>query len=203
MTSIEEKLYDKKITITGQEFSCDDIDESIPKPLPQKGGFGWLIIGIPGMGKTSLILSLVCKQNKALNKKFDKIFIFSPSLITMNDDPFELIPEDQKFEEATLENIDYVLEDIKDSGQKVLLILDDVIADVRGKGKSQIENQLQKIFFNRRHLCGAGGSCSIIATSQTYNKIDPKELSSKKFNKPFLEPEISFRVKDDINIADA
>ena len=36
-----------------------------------------------------------------------------------------------------------------------------------------------------------------------YNKIDPKELSSKKFNKPFLEPEISFRVKDDINIADA
>lgn len=174
MTSIEEKLYDKKITITGQQFSCDDIDESIPKPLPQKGGFGWLIIGKPGMGKTSLILSLVCKQNKALNKKFDKIFIFSPSLITMNDDPFELIPEDQKFEEATLENIDYVLEDIKDSGQKVLLILDDVIADVRGKGKAQIENQLQKIFFNRRHLCGAGGSCSIIATSQTYNKIDPK-----------------------------
>jgi len=174
MTSIEEKLYDKKITITGQQFSCDDIDESIPKPLPQKGGFGWLIIGKPGMGKTSLILSLVCKQNKALNKKFDKIFIFSPSLITMNDDPFELIPEDQKFEEATLENIDYVLEDIKDSSQKVLLILDDVIADVRGKGKSQIENQLQKIFFNRRHLCGAGGSCSIIATSQTYNKIDPK-----------------------------
>ena len=174
MTSIEEKLYDKKITITGQEFSCDDIDDTIPKPLPQKGGFGWLIIGKPGMGKTSLILSLVCKQNKALNKKFDKIFIFSPSLITMNDDPFELIPEDQKFEEATLENIDYVLEDIKDSGQKVLLILDDVIADVRGKGKAQIENQLQKIFFNRRHLCGAGGSCSIIATSQTYLKIDPK-----------------------------
>ena len=174
MTSIQEKEYDKKINITGQKFSCDDIDTTIPKPLPQKGGFAMLVVGKPGMGKTSLILSLVCKQNKALNKKFDKVFVFSPSLITMNDDPFELIPEEQKFQEATLENIDSFLENIKDSGDKVLLILDDVIADIRGKGKGEIENKLQKIFFNRRHLCGAGGSCSIIATSQTYNKIDPK-----------------------------
>ena len=55
-----------------------------------------------------------------------------------------------------------------------MFIFDDVIADIRGKGKGQIENLLQKIFFNRRHLAGAGGSLSIIATSQTYNKIDPK-----------------------------
>ena len=174
MTSIEEREYDKKIVISGQKFSCDDIDDTIPKPLPQKGGFAMLICGKPGMGKTSLILSLVCKRGKAFNRKFDKVFVFSPSLITMEGDPFELIPEEQKFEEATSENIDYVLEDIKDSGDKVLLILDDVIADIRGKGKGDIENKLQKIFFNRRHLCGAGGSCSIIATSQTYNKIDPK-----------------------------
>ncbi len=126
------------------------------------------------MGKTSLILSLVCKQGKAFNRKFDKVFVFSPSLITMEDDPFELIPEEQKFEEVTLENLDEVLEDMKDSSEKSLLILDDCICDIRGKGKAAIEHKLQKIFFNRRHLCGAGGSCSIIATSQTYNKIDPK-----------------------------
>jgi hypothetical protein len=175
MTSIEEKEYDKKIVITGQKFSCDDIDDTIPAPLPQKGGFAMIIIvGKPGMGKTSLILSLVCKQGKAFNRKFDKVYVFSPSLITMEDDPFELIPEEQKFDEVTMENLDGVLEDMKDSGEKSLLILDDVIADIRGKGKGAIENKLQKIFFNRRHLCGAGGSCSIIATSQTYNKIDPK-----------------------------
>ena len=174
LTSIEEKEYDKKIVISGQKFSCDDIDDTIPQPLPQKGGFAMLICGKPGMGKTSLILSLVCKRGKAFNRKFDKVFVFSPSLITMEGDPFELIPEEQKFEEATSDNIDTVLEDIKDSGDKVLLILDDVIADIRGKGKGDVENKLQKIFFNRRHLCGAGGSCSIIATSQTYNKIDPK-----------------------------
>tara|TARA_R100000654_G_scaffold74817_2_gene110147 strand:- start:1800 stop:2573 length:774 start_codon:yes stop_codon:yes gene_type:complete len=174
MTSIEEKEYDKKIVISGQKFTCDDIDSTIPAPLPQKGGFAMLIVGKPGMGKTSLILSLVCKQGKAFNRKFDKVFVFSPSLITMEDDPFELIPEEQKFEEVTIENLDEVLEDMKDSGEKSLLILDDVISDIRGKGKGAIENKLQKIFFNRRHLCGAGGSCSIIATSQTYNKVDPK-----------------------------
>ncbi len=174
MTSIEEREFDKKINISGTKFSCDDIDDSIPKPLPQKGGFAMIIVGRPGYGKTSLILSLVCKSGKAFNRKFDRVFVWSPSLVTMAEDPFELISEEQKFEEATLENIQGVLDEIKDSGEKVLFIFDDVIADVRGKGKGQIENLLQKIFFNRRHLSGAGGSVSIIATSQTYNKIDPK-----------------------------
>ena len=174
MTTIEEKEYDKKIVVSGQKFSCDDIDDTIPPPLPQKGGFAMLIVGKPGMGKTSLILSLVCKSGKAFNRKFDRVFLWSPSLVTMEDDPFEMIPDEQKFEEATFENIQQVLDEIKDSGEKILFIFDDVIADIRGKGKGVIENLLQKIFFNRRHLAGAGGSVSVIATSQTYNKIDPK-----------------------------
>ena len=95
-------------------------------------------------------------------------------MITMEGDPYELIPESQKFEEATYENIQGVLDEIKDSGEKVLFIFDDVIADIRGKGRGEIENLLQKIFFNRRHLSGAGGSVSIIATSQSYVKVDPK-----------------------------
>ena len=174
MTNIQEKEYEKKIVVSGQKFSCDDVDCSIPAPLPQKGGFAMLIVGKPGMGKTSLIISLICKQGKCFNRKFDRVFIWSPSLITMDEDPFELVPEDQKFEEATFENISQVLDEIKSSGEKILFILDDVIADIRGKGKGATENLLQKIFFNRRHLAGAGGSVSIIATSQTYNKIDPK-----------------------------
>jgi len=174
MTRIREEEYEKKINITGQKFSCDDVDKSIPNPLPQAGGFGMLIIGKPGMGKTSLILSLICKQGKAFNRKFDKVFIFSPSLITMEDDPFETIPGDQKFDCASLENIQQVLDTMKDSSQKSLLILDDCISEIRGRGRGEVEGLLEKIFFNRRHLCGAGGSCSIIATSQTYNKISPK-----------------------------
>ena len=174
MTSIKEEEYEKKINITKFDFSCDDEDCSIPEPLPRKS-FSMLIIGKPGMGKTNLLLNLITKQGKAFNKKFDRVFIFSPSLSTIKgDDPFELIPDEQKFKEANLDNLENFLEQIEDSSEKVLLILDDVIADVRGKGKAEIENKLQKIFFNRRHLCGAGGSCSIIATSQTYNKVCPK-----------------------------
>lgn len=174
MTSISEKEYDKKINISGTKFSCDDVDDSIPAPLPRKGGFAIIIVGRPGYGKTSLINSLVCKSGRNFNRKFDRLFIWSPSMITMEGDPYEMIPDEQKFEEATLENIQGVLDEIKDTGEKVLFIFDDVIADIRGKGKGEIENLLQKIFFNRRHLAGAGGSVSIIATSQTYNKIDPK-----------------------------
>ena len=174
MTTIVEKEYDKKIVVSGTKFSCDDLDKTIPPPLPQKGGFAMILVGRPGFGKTSLILSLVCKTGKCFNKKFDKVFVWSPSLVTMSEDPFEMIPDDQKFEEASLENIQGVLDEIKDTGEKVLFIFDDVIADIRGKGKGDIENLLQKIFFNRRHLSGAGGSVSIMATSQTYNKIDPK-----------------------------
>jgi len=173
-TRIKEIEYDKPINISKFEFTCDDVDDTIPAPLPKQGGFAMLIIGKPGMGKTTLILSLICKKGKAFNRKFDRVYLWSPSLITMTDDPFELIPEDQKFEEATYDNVQGVLDEIKDSSEKVLLIFDDVIADIRGKGKGAIENLLQKIFFNRRHLAGAGGSVSIIATSQAYNKIDTK-----------------------------
>ena len=31
-----------------------------------------------------------------------------------------------------------------------------------------------------------------------YYSIDPKEISSKKFNIPFIEPEIAFQIKEDI-----
>ena len=121
------------------------------------------------MGKTSLILSLVCKQGKALNKKFDKVFVFSPSLITMEDDPFELIPEDQKFEEASFDNLQGVLDTIKDSGDKVLFLMDDVVNDIRKSPK--LQTQMNRILMNRRHLCGLGGSVSVILTTQVYNKI--------------------------------
>ena len=127
MTSISEKEYDKKINISGTKFSCDDVDDSIPAPLPRKGGFAIIIVGRPGFGKTSLINSLVCKSGRNFNRKFDRLFIWSPSMITMEGDPYEMIPDEQKFEEATLENIQGVLDEIKDTGEKVLFIFDDVI----------------------------------------------------------------------------
>ena len=173
-TRIKETEPEVPIVVGKFKFTCDDADPTIPKPLPQQGGFAMLIIGKPRSGKTNLLLNLTTKAYKNFNRKFDRVYLWSPSIHTMENDPFELLPDDQKFESLTLDNLQTVLGEIKDSQDKTLFILDDVIADMRGKGKAQLENLLHKVFFNRRHLAGKGGSVSIIATSQTYNKIDPK-----------------------------
>ena len=167
--NIRETPSDEKIVLSKFNFTCDEIDDSIPKPLPQMLNFFMLICGRPGSGKTTLLLNLVCKRGKMYNKKFDTIFVFSPSLLTMKDEPFGELPEDQVFTELTEENLQGTLEQIKDSGEKVLYILDDVSNDM--KKSAGIQTQLTKMLMNRRHLSGAGGSCSFIITSQVYNKI--------------------------------
>ena len=128
--NIKEVEPDKKLVLSKFNFSCDDIDESIPKPLPQMLNFFMLICGRPGSGKTTLILNLIAKRGKMYNKKFDKIFVFSPSLMTMKDNPFEELPENQVDTELTEENLESALAEIKDSGEKILFILDDVVNDI-------------------------------------------------------------------------
>lgn len=167
--NIRETPADEKIKISKFNFSCDDIDESIPKPLPQVLNFFMLICGRPGSGKTSLILNLICKRGKMFNRKFDKVFVFSPSLMTMKDEPFGELPEEQVNTELTMENFNQALDSIKDTGEKILFILDDVVNDM--KKTMAIQTLLSKALMNRRHLAGAGGSVSFIITTQVYNKI--------------------------------
>ena len=109
MTSITEEAFEKPIVISKFNFSCDDEDDTIPEPLPKKS-FSLLIIGKPGSGKTNLLLNLITKKGKCFNRKFDKIYLFSPSLGTIkDDDPFELLPDEQKFDSPTIENLDKIL----------------------------------------------------------------------------------------------
>tara|TARA_R100001591_G_C4343668_1_gene181295 strand:- start:2 stop:775 length:774 start_codon:yes stop_codon:yes gene_type:complete len=167
--NIKEIEPDKKIVLSKFKFSCDSIDESIPLPLPQVLNFFMLICGRPGSGKTTLILNLIAKKGKMYNRKFDRIFVFSPSLMTLEDNPFEDLPEEQTDTELTEENLMKASEIIKDTGEKVLFILDDVVNDI--KKSSVIQNTLSRLLMNRRHLAGAGGSTSWIITTQVYNKI--------------------------------
>jgi hypothetical protein len=159
---------EKKIVLSRIEFSCDDVDESIPSPLPNQLNFFMLISGKPQSGKTSLILNLICKKNKVYNQRFDRIYIFSPSLITLKDDPFAELPDNQKFSELTPQDLEQVLKEISKSGEKILFIMDDVVNDMKKNGVLTI---LNKMLMNRRHLAGAGGSCSFIITTQIYNKV--------------------------------
>ena len=167
--NISEVEPEDKIVLSKFKFSCDDIDETIPKPLPQMLNFFMLVCGRPGSGKTTLILNLVSKRGKLYNKKFDKVFVFSPSLTTMSEDPFGELPDNQIHTDLTEENLETALSDIKDSGDKVLFIMDDVVNDM--KKSAGVQRVLSKMLMNRRHLAGSGGSASFIITTQVYNKI--------------------------------
>ena len=46
--------------------------------------------------------------------------------------------------------------------------MDDVVNDMKKVGVLTI---LNKMLMNRRHLAGAGGSCSFIITTQIWNKV--------------------------------
>jgi len=167
--NIKELDYERPIKISKFDFSCDDIDKSIPKPLPQSQNFFKLIIGRPGSGKTNLILNLLCKRHKNYNGKFDKVFIWSPSLGTMKNSPFASIPDDQMYDELTVENLEGVLDIVRDSSEKCLFLWDDCVNDIRKS--PELQRLINKIVMNRRHLAGAGGSVAVIMTSQVYNKI--------------------------------
>ena len=159
---------EKKIVLSKIDFTCDDIDESIPAPLPQQLNFFMLISGKPASGKTSLILNLICKNNKVYNKKFDRIYVFSPSLITLKDDPFGELPDNQLHTEITQENLEQSLSEIANTGEKILYIFDDTVNDMKRAG---VLTTLNRMLMNRRHLAGAGGSVSFIITTQIYNKV--------------------------------
>lgn len=167
--NIQEEPLEKKICIRKFKFSCDDEDPSIPEPLPKSLNHFLLLCGRPGSSKTTLILNLIAKRGKNYNNKFDRVYVFSPSLGTMDNNPFEDLPEDQVYTELNPENLQGVMDDIADSGDKVLLIIDDCVNDMRKN--MEVERLMAKILMNRRHLCGSGGSLSAWITSQVYNKI--------------------------------
>ena len=160
----EEKIKMKKF-----KFSCDEGCKGIPAPLPNVLRFNMGLIGKAGSGKTSLLMNLVCKRGKIYNKKFDRVYVFSPSLRSMDDCPFDKLPEEQLFDELNVENLTGVIDEITDSGEKILIIFDDVVNDMNKN--AELERILCKLLMNRRHIAGYGGGISTIITSQVYNKI--------------------------------
>ena len=170
---ISEVESNKKITISKVEFVCDLVDESIPKPLFQNYNSFLILTAPPRSGKSTWITNCLCKKGKVYNKKFDRIFIVSPSLKTAKEDPFACIPEEQIATELTLDFLEHFEAEVKESGERVLLLLDDVVNDIR-KNKG-VDKQLAKILYNRRHMTANGGDeangVSIWLTTQSWNRI--------------------------------
>ena len=164
---INEEISPHNCKVSKFNMNCDNDDASIPEPLP-KGHFAMSIIGKSGSGKTNMLLNLLTKRGKMMNRKFDRVYLISPSLHTIDGDPFETIPDDQKYEDLTPEVLEEITTDMKDSGEKCLIVMDDVVAGIKDR---KLEMAVAKLTYNRRHLCGAGGCCCLIITSQVYNRI--------------------------------
>ena len=170
---ISEVEPDKKIVISKVDFVCDLIDDTIPKPLFQNYNHFLILAAPPKAGKSTWIMNCLCKKGKVYNKKFDKIYIVSPSLKTAKDDPFECLPPEQIENELTVDFLERFVDDVSESGERVLLLLDDVVNDIR-KNKG-VDKALAKILYNRRHITADGGDAangiSVWLTSQAYNRI--------------------------------
>jgi hypothetical protein len=134
-----------------------------------------LFIGKPKSGKTSLLYSFF-KSKKLMNKVFDKIFLFQPSAsrASMSDKLFDKIPDDQKFEELTLENL--MDAESKLSPENNVMIFDDMTAYLKDK---QNLKKLKSLVFNRRHL-----HLSIFFLVQTWYAV-PKDVR-KMFSNIFV-----------------
>ena len=164
---------EKKIVISKVEFSCDLMDDTIPKPLFQNYNSFLILCAPPRAGKSTWIQNCLCKSGKVYNKKFTKVYIVSPSLKTAKNDPFACLPEDQIEQELTVDFLHRFEDEVKDSGEKVLLILDDVVTDIR-KNKG-VDKLLAKILYNRRHITADGGDdangVTCWLTTQSWNRI--------------------------------
>jgi len=129
-------------------------------------GFALLVSGKPGSGKSSTIFAQLLNRNGLFYKKFENVYIFSPSLNTMERE-IKLSP-DKIFETYDVEALTRIYETQKFNNpnqEEALLIIDDMLTEVMGD-KSNI---LNKIIFNRRHAY-----LSVVFLTQVFNKVPLK-----------------------------
>ena len=161
-----------------------------------------LFIGRPGSGKTSLLYSFF-KSKELFAKVYHNIFLFQPSASrsSMKDKLFDKLPDENKYEELSFENLNDVMTRIKDEDKEYnnCIIFDDMGAYLKNKETKQL---LKELIYNRRHL-----RTSIFFLVQTYLSIekDIRKLFSNiflfKVSKKELETifeEVVEREKDNI-----
>jgi len=137
-----------------------------------------LMIGRPASGKTSLLYSFF-KSPKIFRKVFHNIYLFQPShsRSSMKDNIFSKIPQEQCYEELNYDNLNGVMETIKDEDKKYnnCIIFDDMTAYLKN---GDVKKLLKELIFNRRHL-----RCTVIFLVQTWYSIekDIRKLFSNIF----------------------
>ena len=173
----------KSLNLSIPEFVCDnDLAPHLNKydMLQNLNGFYFTgIIGRPGSGKTSLLVSMLTgrKKDKVFQKVFNNVVVVMPSTSrqSMKNNIFKKHTPDKLYDELTSATINDIYEKLLNSSEEkesTLLILDDVGAVLK---RPEIQETFRKIIYNRRHL-----KCAIIILLQSYMSI-PKEIR-KLFN---------------------
>jgi hypothetical protein len=147
-----------------------------PKPLESHNFFMYIVVR-PSSGKTHLLYSLLHQKTPRFYRGlFDKIYMFSPSMETLNN---WSIHEDRIFNKLDYEELDTILKNEYESAENnnILIIFDDCIKDLQGIKSRDISKLLSKMILNRRHITynstntDKRGSLSVIITSQKFNLL--------------------------------
>lgn len=136
-----------------------------------------LLIGKPKSGKTSLLYSLL---KGPLKKVWHNVIVFQPfsSQKSMKDNIFEKLPDENKFDELTYENLESVYERLENEDKKFnnCIIFDDMGAYLKD---NEVFKLFKKLVMNRRHI-----RTSIYFLCQTYLSV-PRDIR-KLFTNIFL-----------------
>jgi len=149
-----------KIEINPPEFICDYHLTDHLNSYPQ---FSFLnvfnttaILGKPGSGKTSMLISMLSQKGdkKIYYKCFDFVYIIMPtqSRNSLKKNIFEKHKPERLFDELTFENLQIIYNDIEKNAldKKIsLVVYDDVGASLKN---NDIQTLLKKMSYNRRHL---------------------------------------------------
>jgi len=149
-----------KIDIKPPEFVCDYALTDHLKEYPQFSHMNIFnttaIVGRPGGGKTSMLISMLSQKgdNKIYNKVFDFVYIIMPSQsrASLKKNIFEKHDPTRLFDDLTFENLQHIYDAIEENSTKKktsLVIYDDVGASLKNK---DIQFLLKKLSYNRRHL---------------------------------------------------
>jgi DNA repair exonuclease SbcCD ATPase subunit len=136
-----------------------------------------VFIGRPGSGKSSILNSLF---SSLFTKVFHKIYLFIPdnSKASVKKSPFDVVPEEQQYNELTLENLNAVITEIKSADKKNnnIIILDDMASYLKNAETLKL---LRELMMNKRHL-----HTSVIFLSQSWKLID--KTMRKLFDNLFI-----------------
>ena len=144
--------------------------EGINTNIPNRNGFIYTLIGAPGTGKSSLLLSLF-RDKHYYKKKFQNVYLITPesSYLSVSNHPFE--GHSKVYHELTEDLIADIYETLLENKRECVangdaiehscVIIDDFASELKD---IDMIRALKSVLIKSRHI-----ACSFIFTLQAYN----------------------------------